>query len=80
MTGICLVGFALPSSELLDGVSGKACSGDCSGCTNTCTVSVVSGWIIVALLHQGEEGGAEALGREWPPYLKWKRGDELFKQ
>ena len=35
MTGICLVGFALPSSELLTGVSGKARPGSCCGCTNT---------------------------------------------
>ena len=31
------------------------------------TVNIVSGWIIATLLHLGEEGGAEALGYEWPP-------------
>ena len=40
-------------TKLLDGVSGKACSGGCSGGTNTQTVCVVLGWIVATLLHQG---------------------------
>ena len=35
---------------------------------------VVLGWVVATLLHQGLEGGAEALGHKWPPVSKMEEG------
>ena len=59
MTGICLVGFASPSAEFLDGASGKARSGGCCRLHQYIDCGCSIG---LDHSHQGEEGGAEALG------------------
>ena len=61
---------------LLNGVSGKACSG-CyciSGCTNA---SVVFSWIVATLLHHTRDMRVERmfLDVSGVPSLKWNRGE-----